>query len=157
MKHTISVLVENQPGVLARIASLFSARGYNIESLAVGETENPETSRMTIVVGGDEKVLEQVKKQLNRLIDVIKVQDFVKQAYIERDLVLVKVNAPASRRGEILQIAEIFRARPVDVFPDALTLELTGDENKIRAFINLLKPFGIREMVRTGIIAMARG
>ena len=157
MKHTISVLVENQPGVLARIAGLFSARGYNIESLTVGETEEPKISRMTIVVGGDERVLEQVKKQLNRLIDVIKVQDFIGQAYIERDLVLIKVNASPNRRGEILQIAEIFRAKPVDIFVNVLTLEMTGDEDKIEAFIKMLKPFGIRQMVRTGIVAMARG
>jgi len=157
MKHTISVLVENKPGVLARISGLFSARGFNIDSLAVGETEQPDISRMTIVVKGDEKILEQVMKQLNKLIDVIKVTDFVGQSCLERDLVLIKVNAGKGRRSEILEIVDIFRAKIVDVATNSLIVEMTGDEEKIFALINMLKPFGIKEMVRTGIVAMGRG
>lgn len=156
-RHTISALVYNKPGVLARIATLFAARGYNIDSLAVGETENPEISRMTIIVKGDEKILEQVEKQLNKLIDVIKVYEFSKVEHIERDLVLIKVNATNKTRAEIIEISEIFRAKIVDVSHQSLVLEITGDENKINAFIELLKPYGIKELVRTGIIAIARG
>lgn len=156
-RHIISALVYNKPGVLARIATLFAARGYNIDSLAVGETENPEISRMTIIVRGDEKILEQVEKQLNKLIDVIKVYEFSKVDHIERDLVLVKVNAKAKNRAEIIEIAEIFRAKIVDVSHENLVLEITGDEDKLTAFIDLLKPYGIRELVRTGVIAIARG
>jgi len=157
MKHTISVLVENKPGVLSRISSLFSARGFNIDSLAVGETEQHDISRMTIVVKGDEKILEQVMKQLNKLIDVIKVNDFVDQPHLERDLVLIKVNAEKGKRSEILEIADIFRAKIVDVATNSLIVEMTGDEEKILALVSLLKPFGIKEMVRTGIVAMGRG
>ena len=157
MKHTISVLVENKPGVLARISGLFSARGFNIDSLAVGETEQHDISRMTIVVKGDEKILEQVMKQLNKLIDVIKVTDFVGQSCLERDLVLIKVNAGKGRRSEILEIVDIFRAKIVDVATNSLIVEMTGDEEKIFALVNMLKPFGIKEMVRTGIVAMGRG
>jgi len=157
MRHTISVLVENKPGVLARISSLFSARGFNIDSLAVGETEQHDISRMTIVVKGDERILEQVMKQLNKLIDVIKVTDFVEQPHLERDLVLIKVNAEKGKRSEVLEIADIFRAKIVDVAPNSLIVEMTGDEEKILALVNMLKPFGIKEMVRTGIVAMGRG
>ncbi len=157
MKHTISVLVENKPGVLTRISTLFAARGYNIDSLAVGETDDPTVSRMTIVVAGDEAILEQVKKQLNKLIDVIKVSDFLNVAHIERDLILLKVRADKSVRNEILQIVDIFRAKIVDVSANTVIIEMTGDEEKIQALINMLKPFGIKEMARTGIIAMARG
>jgi len=157
MKHTISVLVENKPGVLTRISTLFAARGYNIDSLAVGETDDPTVSRMTIVVAGDEAILEQVKKQLNKLIDVIKVSDFLNVAHIERDLILLKVRADKSVRNEILQIVDIFRAKIVDVSANTVIIEMTGDEDKILALINMLKPFGIKEMARTGIIAMARG
>lgn len=156
-RHIISALVYNRPGVLARIATLFAARGYNIDSLAVGETDNPEISRMTIVVRGDEKILEQVEKQLNKLIDVIKVYEFSKVDHIERDLILVKVNATAKTRAEIIEIAEIFRAKIVDVSHQTLVLEITGDEDKINAFINLLKSYGIKELVRTGVIAISRG
>lgn len=156
-RHIISALVYNKPGVLARIATLFAARGYNIDSLAVGETENPEISRMTIIVRGDEKILEQVEKQLNKLIDVIKVYEFSKVDHIERDLVLVKVNATSKNRAEIIEVAEIFRAKIVDVSHQTLVLEITGDEDKLKAFINLLKPYGIKELVRTGVIAIARG
>jgi acetolactate synthase-1/3 small subunit len=156
-RHIISALVYNKPGVLARISTLFAARGYNIDSLAVGETDNPEISRMTIVVRGDEKILEQVEKQLNKIIDVIKVYEFSKVDHVERDLVLIKVNATNKTRAEIIEIAEIFRAKIVDVSHQTLVLEITGDEDKILAFINLLKPYGIKELVRTGVIAMARG
>jgi acetolactate synthase I/III small subunit len=157
MKHTISVLVENKSGVLARIATLFAARGYNIDSLAVGETDDPSVSRMTIVVNGDEKILEQVEKQLNKLIDVIKLNDFLNIEHIERDLVLMKVKADKNTRNEILQIVDIFRAKIIDVSVNTVIIEMTGDEDKIRALLNMLKPFCIKEMVRTGIIAMARG
>jgi acetolactate synthase I/III small subunit len=157
MRHTISVLVENKAGVLARIANLFSARGYNIDSLAVGETEDPTISRMTIIVRGDERILEQIEKQLNKLIDVIRVSDFIDTEHVERDLILVKVNADKSTRSEILQIVDIFRAKIVDVAASSLIIEMTGTEEKIRAFAEILKPFGVKEMVRTGIVAMARG
>lgn len=156
-RHIISALVYNKPGVLAKIATLFAARGYNIDSLAVGETDNPEISRMTIVVRGDEKILEQVEKQLNKVIDVIKVYEFSKTKHIERDLILLKVNATNKTRAEIIEIAEIFRAKIVDVSHNNLVLEITGDEDKIKAFIELLKPYGIKELVRTGVIAIARG
>ncbi len=157
LKRTISVVVENKFGVLARISTLFAARGFNIDSLAVGETEDPEVSRMTIVASGSESVLEQVEKQLNKLIDVIKVTSFEKEAHIERDLALIKVKADKTTRSEIFQIVDIFRARIVDVAVDSLIIEITGGEEKIQALETLLKPFGIKEMVRTGIIAMARG
>lgn len=157
MKHTISALVENKPGVLARIASLFSARGFNIDSLAVGETEDPTMSRMTIVVRGDERILEQIEKQLNKLIDVIKVQELSQFDHVERDLVLIKVKATKATKSEILQIVNIFRANIVDVSPETLMVEATGDEEKIKALIELLKPYGIIEMARTGVIALTRG
>ncbi|MGM0568103.1 MAG: acetolactate synthase small subunit [Elusimicrobiota bacterium] len=157
MLHTISVLVENKFGVLARISGLFSARGYNISSLAVGETDIPDISRMTIVVEGDETVLEQVTKQLNKLPDVIKVKDYVGVDYVERDLVLIKIKATKKIRPEIIQMASIFRAKVVDVAQDTLMLELTGDEDKIKAFIKLIKPYNIQEVARTGIIALERG
>ena len=157
LKRTISVVVENKFGVLARIATLFAARGYNIDSLAVGETEDPAVSRMTIVASGSEAVLEQVEKQLNKLIDVIKVNSFGNEAHIERDLALIKVKAEKATRSEIFQIVDIFRAKIIDVAADSLIIEMTGDEGKIEALATLLKPFGLKEMVRTGIIAMARG
>ena len=157
MRRTISVMVENKFGVLARISTLFAARGFNIDSLAVGETEDPSVSRMTIVVSGNENVLEQVEKQLNKLIDVIKVNSFIEEAHLERDLALIKVKAEKSSRAEIFQIVDIFRAKVVDVGTDSLIIEITGDESKITALESLLKPFGIKEMVRTGIIAMGRG
>jgi len=157
MRRTISVLVENKPGVLARTSGLFSARGFNIDSLSVGETEDPSVSRMTIVVRGDERILEQVEKQLNKLIDVIKVSEYSQVEHLERDLALVKVKADESNRSEILQIVDIFRAKIVDVSPDSVIIEITGDEEKIQALLNMVRPFGIKEMVRTGIVAMARG
>ncbi len=157
MKHTISALVENKSGVLARISGLFSARGYNIDSLAVGETEDAEVSRMTIVVKGDESILEQVTKQLNKLPNVIKVRDFLNTDYVERDLILIKVAVDKKQRPEIVELASIFRTKIVDVAQGSLTIEMTGDEDKIKAFINLMRPYSIIEMARTGIIALERG
>lgn len=156
MRHTISVLVRNEFGVLSRISGLFSGRGFNIESLSVAETMDPKVSRMTIVTSGDDKVLEQINKQLNKLIDVIKVHDFTKEEYIERELALVKVSLTAENRAEVLSIVDIFRAKVVDVSPRSYTIEVTGDEEKIAAITDLLRPLGIKEIVRTGRIAMAR-
>jgi acetolactate synthase-1/3 small subunit len=156
MKHTIAVLVENRFGVLARVSGLFSSRGFNIDSLAVGETDDPTISRMTIVVDGDEKVLEQVMKQLRKLIDVIKVMDLTKERIIERELLLVKVGADSRSRTHIMEIVNIFGAKVVSATPKSLTIEVTGDEEKIEAVLELIKPFGIKELVRTGKIAIAR-
>jgi acetolactate synthase-1/3 small subunit len=156
-KHTISLLVENRFGVLARIAGLFSARGYNIDSLSVGVTDDPMVSRMTIVVKGNQRILEQVQKQLNKLIDIIKVSDYVNTAHLERNLALVKVTADKSTRSELVQICDIFRAKVVDVAVESVIVEMTGDEDKIEALLKLLRPFGIKEICRTGIVAMARG
>jgi acetolactate synthase-1/3 small subunit len=157
MKHTLAILVENKSGVLSRVASLFSRRGYNIDSLAVGVTEDPEVSRITIVVHGDDHVLEQVTKQLNKLIDVIKVSDLGGDDTVERELALIKVTADADTRAEIINITDIFRARIIDVAPKSMTIEVTGDEAKVEAIEKLLRQFGIKEMVRTGKIAMVRG
>jgi acetolactate synthase-1/3 small subunit len=157
MRHILAVLVENNPGVLTRVAGLFSRRGYNIDSLTVGRTENQNISRMTIVVEGDDLVLEQVTKQLHKLIDVIKINDITSDQYVDRELVLVKVSAEPSTRAEIMQIVDIFRARIVDIGRRTLIIECTGDEGKINAVIESLKPFGIKELVRTGKVAMLRG
>ncbi len=156
IKHTISVLVENHFGVLTHVAGLFSARGFNIDSLAVGETHDPTVSRMTIVVHGDNRIVEQILKQLDKLIDVIKVEDLTDDEIIDRELVLVKVDATATTRNDIMQIVNTFRGKVVDVNPHALTIEVTGGESKIDAMIELLLPFGIRETVRTGLVALAR-
>lgn len=156
MKHVISVLVENKSGVLARVAGLFSGRGFNIDSLCVAETQDPTKSRMTIVAHGDDRVLEQINKQLNKLIDVIKVTDFEGGEYVDRELLLVKVSVTASTRSEVMQIVDIFRARIVSVNHNSLIVEVTGDENKVAAFIDLLRTFGIKEITRTGKIAMSR-
>lgn len=156
MKHTMSVLVENHFGVLARISGLFSGRGFNIESLSVGETEDLTVSRITLVVDGDEAILEQVTKQLNRLVDVIKVSDLTSTEFVEREIALIKVNASKRARSEIMEIADIFRAGIVDVSPATLTIEVTGDEHKIDAIIDLVKEFGIREIARSGKVALAR-
>jgi len=155
-KHIFSLLVENQPGVLARIAGLFSARGYNIESLCVAPTMDPEVSRVSLVTKGDELILEQIKKQLNKLINVIKVYDYTEVPYVQRDLALVKVRAKPEHRAEILRIVDIFRSRVVDVSPEYYTVEITGDEDKIEAFLRLLRPMGIKEIARTGPVALAR-
>ncbi len=157
MKHIVSCLVENKPGVLARISTLFAARGYNIDSLTVGETDDSTVSRMTIVVRGDEKILEQVEKQLNKLVDVIKVWEYSSVEHIERDLALIKVSADKKNRSEILEIVNIFRADIVDVSHDTLIIQVVGDEDKIQALINLLKPYHIKELIRTGVVAIARG
>jgi acetolactate synthase-1/3 small subunit len=157
MRHILAVLVENQPGVLTRVAGLFSRRGYNIESLAVGQTHDSDISRMTIVVDGDDQVIEQVVKQLDKLIDVIDVRDISEAEHVDRELVLIKVKAEPVVRGEIMQIVDIFRARIVDIGHNSLIIECTGDEGKIRAIEKSLKPFGILELVRTGKIAMVRG
>jgi len=158
-KHTIALLVENQPGVLARIAGLFSAKGYNILSLSVGETLDPEISRMTIVTEGHPLIIEQIVKQLRKLIDVIKVLDLTatEEDYVERELVLVKVSARGEARAEAMRIAQIFRGNIIDVSPETFMIELTGDEKKINAAINLLKECGIREVIRTGKVAALRG
>ena len=157
MKHTISVLVENKPGVLARVAGLFSGRGYNIDSLSVGVTADDTVSRMTIVSHGDDAVLEQITKQLNKLIDVIKVQDFSGEDSVERELFLVKVSGTGQNRSAIMQITDIFRAKIVDVSKNTITIEITGAVKKTKAFIDLLRPFGIKELTRTGKVAVTRG
>jgi acetolactate synthase-1/3 small subunit len=149
--------VENQPGVLTRVAGLFARRGYNIESLAVGQTHDPSVSCMTIVAGGDDLVIEQVVNQLDKLIDVIEIRDITQVKYVDRELMLLKVKAEASMRGEIMQIVDIFRARIVDIGQETLTIECTGDAGKVQAIEKSLKPFGILELVRTGKIAMVRG
>ncbi|MGA1196150.1 MAG: acetolactate synthase small subunit [Candidatus Latescibacterota bacterium] len=155
-KHTISALVENHFGVLCRIAGLFSSRGFNIDSLSVGETEDPKISRMTIVVRGDDSVLEQVVKQLNRLIDVIRVIDITQGTFIERELTLIKVKADPTTRTEIIQIAEVFRSSIVDVSSHSLTIEVTGRRDKVQAIIGMLTPYGIEEIARTGTVALLR-
>ncbi|MDK2800175.1 MAG: acetolactate synthase small subunit [Clostridiales bacterium] len=156
-KHTLSVLVENHAGVLSRVAGLFSRRGFNIDSLAVGVTEDPNVSRMTIVVDGDDYTVEQVTKQLNKLIDVIKIRQLNPSDSVARELALIKVTANSSTRPEIIQIVDIFRAKIVDVSKNTLTIEMTGVADKIAAFEEMLKQFGIKEMVRTGMIAIERG
>ncbi len=157
MKHVISVIVENKPGVLTRISGLFSRRGFNIESLSVGVTENPNHSRMTIVVEGDDDVLEQIQKQLYKLIDTLKVIDLPPETSVGRELIMVKVNADKSVRSEVIQITDIYRGRIVDVGENILTIELTGEEGKLNAFINMMAKFGIKELVRTGKISLHRG
>ena len=155
-KRILSLLVENQPGVLSRIAGLFSGRGFNIESLCVAETIDPDVSRITLVTVGDMAVTEQVKKQLNKLINIIKVSDFTDTAFVQREMALIKVSAKPEHRAEILRMVDIFRSRVVDVGADYYTVEMTGDEDKITAFLTLLKPMGIKEIARTGAIALAR-
>jgi len=157
MRRIISVLVENKFGVLSRIAALFAARGFNIESLSVAETDDPSISRMTIVVTADERVLEQVVKQLRRLIDVIKVEDITEKEHVERELVLVKVKSSSTQRGEIIELTNIFRGKSVDVSANTITIEITGAEGKIKRFLSLLKNYGIKELIRTGKVAISRG
>jgi acetolactate synthase-1/3 small subunit len=158
MRHTIAVLVKDHPGVLARVAGLFTRRGFNIESLAVGHTEENNISRMTIVVEGDERALEQITKQLNKLIDVIRVRDIFPSNSVERELALIKVNTNSlANRSEIIQMVDIFRAKIIDVNSQMMTIETTGTEDKVNALIELLKPFGLKEVVRTGKIALFRG
>ena len=157
MQHTISVLVENKPGVLTRVASLFARRGFNIDSLAVGTTEDPTLSRMTIVVNGDDTSLEQVTKQLHKLINVIKIQDLDPDEMVDRELVLLKVNAPPDKRHEVIEIANVFRAKIVDVGRNSLTVEATGNADKLGAMEDLMRAYGIKELARTGRIALSRG
>ncbi|CAM3652365.1 MULTISPECIES: acetolactate synthase small subunit [Kibdelosporangium] len=155
--HTLSVLVENKPGVLARVAGLFSRRGFNIESLAVGPTEHPDVSRMTIVVAVDELPLEQVTKQLNKLVNVIKIVELEPSSAVQRELLLVKVRADATVRSQVLETVQLFRAKVVDVSPEALTIEATGTADKIEALRRMLEPYGVREMVQSGMVAIGRG
>ncbi|MFQ5541897.1 MAG: acetolactate synthase small subunit [Candidatus Binatia bacterium] len=156
MEHIISVLVENKFGVLARVAGLFSARGYNIESLSVAPTLDPTTSMITIVTAGDEQIIEQIIKQLNKVIEVLKVVDLTETEYVERETALIKINTKAEHRDEAIRICEIFRAKIVDSTPQTYTIEITGDADKIRAIINLLRPLGIMDLVRTGRVAISR-
>jgi acetolactate synthase I/III small subunit len=156
MRHTISILVENKFGVLTRVAGLFSGRGYNIDTLNVGPTQDPKTSRMTIVTHGDEATVEQIVKQLNKLPDVIKVQDFREGEYVDRELVLVKVAVDSKSRAEVMQITDIFRAKIVDVQPKSLTIEITGAKSKMDKFLELMDSFGILELTRTGKAALPR-
>lgn len=157
MKHVISALVQNQPGVLAHVAGMFAARGFNIDSLVVGRTEDPELSRMTIVVVGDDRVLEQVRKQLGKIVSVVRVRDFKDIDYVERDLMLVRVHTPPEKRAEVVQLVNLFRGRVVDVAKRSLLVEIVGPEDRLEAFLEVARPYGIRELARTGVIAMARG
>lgn len=156
-RHTLSVLVENKPGVLARIAGLFSRRGFNIDSLAVGPTENPEVSRMTIVVGVERLPLEQVTKQLNKLVNVLKIVELDDGQSVQRELILVKVRADDQMRSNVLEIVTLFRAKVVDVAPESLTIEATGSRDKLEALLRVLEPFGIKELVQSGMVAVGRG
>ena len=156
MKHLISALVENKPGVLAHVAGMFAARAFNIDSLVVGRTEDPALSRMTIVVVGDDRVVEQVRKQLAKIVPVVKVQDFAGQPVVARDLMLVAVSAPPEKRHEVLSLIETFKGKVVDIGPKFVMVEISGPEEKIEAFINVCKPYGIKSVARTGTIAMPR-
>lgn len=156
MRHVLSALVMNQPGVLAHISGMLASRAFNIDSLAVGATENPEFSRITFVVNGDDKVLDQVRKQLEKIVTVVKVLDFSNQDYVERDLMLLKVGTTDGKRTEIKELVEVFRGKIVDVSPEHLMIEISGQESKIEAFVEMMRPFGILEMVRTGRVAMLR-
>ncbi|HEX8340908.1 MAG TPA: acetolactate synthase small subunit [Tepidisphaeraceae bacterium] len=157
MRSVISALVINEPGVLASVAGMFSARGFNIDSLVVGRTENPDLSRLTVVCDADENTLEQVRKQLAKLVPVVKVRDFKDAAYVERDLALVSVAVSPEKRSEVIEIANLYRAKVIDVARDSLMIEITGTEQKLESLIELLSPYGIKELARTGVIAMARG
>jgi len=156
MKHTLSVLLQNKPGALSRVTGLFSGRGFNIESLCVAETLDPKISCLTLVTRGDEAIIEQITKQLHKLIDVIKVTDISEGEYVEREMVLIRVKAEAATRAEVLRIIDIFRGKVVDVSPTSYAVEITGSESKVRAAIDILRPIGIKEIIRTGTIAMAR-
>jgi len=157
MRHVISALVQNVPGVLSHIAGMLASRGYNIDSLAVGETEDAQLSRMTFVVVGDDRVLEQVRKQLEKIVTVVRVDDVSSKDFVERDLMLIKVCAPPGKRSEIRELTEIFRGRIVDVAAEVVMIEISGQERKIQAFIEMMRPFGIIELARTGRIAVVRG
>lgn len=157
MRHVLSALVQNVPGVLSHVAGMLASRGYNIDSLAVGETENADLSRMTFVVVGDRALFEQVRKQLQKIVTVVRVDDISSQEFVERDLMLVKIKAPLGKRSEIRELVDIFRGRIVDVAPEQVMVEISGQESKLEAFIDMIRPFGIVELVRTGRIAMVRG
>jgi acetolactate synthase-1/3 small subunit len=157
MRHILSALVQNVPGVLSHISGMLASRGYNIDSLAVGETEDPHLSRMTFVVVGDDAVLEQVRKQLEKIVTVVRVDDIGSEDHVERDLMLIKVAATAARRGDIAHLTDIFRGRIVDVSPEMVIIEISGQEGKVEAFLEMMRPFGIIELARTGRIAMVRG
>jgi acetolactate synthase I/III small subunit len=157
VKHTLSVLVENKPGVLARVAGLFSRRGFNIDSLAVGPTEHPEVSRMTIVVNVEESPLEQVTKQLNKLVEVIKIVELDGPTSVARELIMVKVKADAATRGQVLEVAQIFKGKVVDVAPDAVTIQVVGHPEKLDDFLRVIEPYGVRELVQSGVVAIGRG
>ena len=156
-RHTLSVLVENKPGVLARIAGLFSRRGFNIDSLAVGPTEHPDISRITIVVSVDALPLEQVTKQLNKLVEVIKIVELDGSASVSRELLLVKVRADATTRGQVLEVVQLFKAKVVDVATDAITVQVVGNQDKLEDFLRIVEPFGVRELVQSGMVAIGRG
>lgn len=156
-KHTLSVLVEDKPGVLARISALFSRRGFNIDSLAVGPTEHPEISRITVVVDVDALPLEQVTKQLNKLVEVLKVVELDRESSVQRQIVLAKIRADSSTRSQVIEIVQLFRGRVVDVTPDALSIEVTGNADKIHDLLALLEPYGVKELVQSGIVAIGRG
>ena len=157
MRHILSVLVDNKPGVLTRVAAMFSRRGYNIDSIAVGPERDPGISRMTIVVHGDDVILEQINKQLNKLIDVVKIIDLTAASHVEREMIMVRVKSTPATRSEIMQICDIFRGRIVDVAQESLMIEITGAEGKLQAILDLLSKFGIHEISRTGKIALSRG
>lgn len=157
IRHVLSALVQNTPGVLAHVSGMFGSRGFNIESLAVGETEDPHLSRITVVVMGDDRHLEQVRKQMEKIVTVVKVQDISREDYVERDLMLIKVDAPPDRRSEVMSLVRIFRGRVVDVSTEQMMIEISGQERKIEAFIDAVRPYGIRELARTGRIALVRG
>ena len=157
MRHVLSALVHNQPGVLAHVSGMLASRGFNIDSLAVGETDDPNLSRITVVVMGDDRHLEQVRKQLEKIVTVVKVHDISSEDYVERDLMLIKVNAGAAQRNEISLLVEMFRGRVVDISPESMMIEIAGREQKIEAFIELMRPYGIVELARTGRIALVRG
>jgi acetolactate synthase-1/3 small subunit len=156
MKHTLSVLLRNKPGALSRVTGLFSGRGFNIESLCVAETLDPQVSCLTLVTRGNEQIIEQIMKQLHKLIDVIKVSDISEGEYVEREMVLIRMKAEAGTRAEVLRVIDIFRGKVVDVSPTSYTVEITGSESKVRAVIDILRPIGIKEIIRTGTIAMPR-
>ncbi len=156
MRHVLSALVQNQPGVLAHVSGMFASRGFNIDSLAVGETEDPHLSRITVVVVGDDRLLEQIRKQLEKIVTVVSVLDISRQDYVERDLMLLKVDARPEGRAELQALVEIFRGRIVDVGPDQMMIEIAGKESKLEAFVEAIRPYGIRELARTGRIALVR-
>lgn len=157
MRHVISALVENKAGVLAHIAGLFSSRGYNIDCLSVGITENPDLSRLTLVTRGDDAIIEQIRKQLEKLIPVLKVTDLSAKPHVEREFLLVRINAPAVKRNEVIGLVEVFRANVVDVSPNEMMIEMAGSQDKVEAFVELIKPYGIKEIARTGTVGLPRG